>query len=78
MSTCGNRDLDAPSHGARPHAIRAYFLDHRFAEVDFVADVELFPQSVGVNRYEGEPQLLQPDARLYTFLAERRFDQTDV
>jgi len=59
-------------------AMRAYFLDHRFAEVDFVADAELFPQGVGVNRYKGEPQPLQPDARLFTFLAERRCDQTDI
>jgi hypothetical protein len=34
-------------------AIRAYFLDHRFAEVDSVADAQLFRQSVGVNRYVG-------------------------
>lgn len=53
-------------------AIWAYFLEHRFAEVDFVADAELFPESVGVNRYEGEPQPLQPNARFFTFLAERR------
>jgi hypothetical protein len=59
-------------------AIRAYFLDHRFAEVDFVADAELFPESVGVNRYEGEPQQLQSDARLFMFLAERRCNQTDA
>lgn len=59
-------------------AIRAYFLDHQFAERDFVADADLFPESVGVNRYEGEPQSLQPDARLFTFRAERRCDQTDA
>jgi hypothetical protein len=59
-------------------AIRAYFLDHRFAEVDFAADAELFPESIGVNRYEGELQPLQPDVRFFTFLAERRCDRADV
>ena len=59
-------------------AIRAYFLDHQFAEVAFVADAELFPESVGVNRYEGESEPLQSGARLFTFLAERRCDQTDA
>jgi hypothetical protein len=49
-------------------AIRAYFVAHHFPEVDFVApEDDLF--SVGVNRYEGEPQPLQPDAKLFTFVA---------
>jgi hypothetical protein len=40
--------------------------------VDFVADEALFPESVGINRYEGEAQPLRPEARLFTFLPERR------
>ncbi|HEY7094892.1 MAG TPA: hypothetical protein VH393_17045, partial [Ktedonobacterales bacterium] len=51
-------------------AIRAYFVAHHFPEVDFVApENDLF--SVGVNRYEGEPQPLQLDAKLFTFLRKR-------
>jgi hypothetical protein len=59
-------------------AISAYFLDHRFAEVDFVAAAELSPESVGVNRYEGEPQPLQLTARCFTFRAVRRGQPSDV
>jgi ubiquinone/menaquinone biosynthesis C-methylase UbiE len=48
-------------------AIRAYFVAHHFPEVGFVApEDDLF--SVGVNRYEGEPQPLQPDMKLFTFI----------
>jgi hypothetical protein len=51
-------------------AIRAYFVAHGFTEVAFVAPADnLF--SVGVNRYEGEPQPLQPDAKLFTFIRKR-------
>jgi Putative methyltransferase len=51
-------------------AIRAYFVAHHFPEVDFVAPQDtLF--SVGVNRYEGEPEPLQPDAKLFAFLTKR-------
>jgi hypothetical protein len=48
-------------------AIRAYFVAHHFPEVGFVApEDDLF--SVGVNRYEGESQPLQPDMKLFTFI----------
>lgn len=48
-------------------AIRAYFEAHLFGEVDFVAPEEaLF--SVGVNCYTGEPQPLQLEEQLFTFL----------
>jgi hypothetical protein len=48
-------------------AIRAYFVAHHFLEVAFLApDDALF--SVGVNRYAGQPQPLQPDGKLFTFL----------
>jgi hypothetical protein len=51
-------------------AIREYFLSHAFTEVDFVAPEDaLF--SVGVNRYEGASQPLQPDVRLFTFLRKK-------
>jgi hypothetical protein len=61
-------------------AISAYFLDHRFAEVevDVVAEAELSPESVGVNRYEGEPQPLPLTARCFTFRAVRRGQPSDV
>ncbi len=50
--------------------IREYFAKSHFPEVDFVAPEDaLF--SVGVNRYEGEPQPLQSDAKLFTFLTRR-------
>ena len=50
--------------------IGAYFVQRHFPEVDFVApEDELF--SVGANRYEGEPQALQPDTKLFTFLTKR-------
>jgi hypothetical protein len=48
---------------------------HHFPEVNFVApEGDLF--SVGVNRYEGEPQPLQPDVKLFTFL--RKWPTSDV
>ncbi len=48
-------------------AIRAYLEAHHFPEVDFVAPEDVF-FSVGVNRYAGEPQPLQLEERLFTFL----------
>ena len=42
-----------------------------FSEVDFVAPENDALFSVGVNRYEGEPQPLQPDAKLFTFLTKK-------
>lgn len=49
-------------------AIRHYLADHAFAEVAFVApDDVLF--SVGVNRFAGTPEPLQPDQRVFRFVA---------
>lgn len=48
-------------------AIRASFEAHHFPEVDFVAPEDVC-FSVGVNRYAGEPQPLQPEEQIFTFL----------
>jgi hypothetical protein len=47
--------------------IRRYFTDHAFVETDFVApDGVVF--SVGVHRFVGTPQPLQPDQRMFSFV----------
>ena len=52
-------------------AIRQYFAAHRFAETDFVApDDVLF--SVGVHQFMGEPEPLQPERRMFTFMVSER------
>jgi hypothetical protein len=57
--------------------VREYFVKSHFPEVDFVAPEDaLF--SVGVNRYEGEPQPLRPDAKLFTFLTKRPTSDVNI
>ena len=48
-------------------AIRAWFDAERFEEVDFVAPDHAV-WSVGVARFTGEPRVLSPDERLFTFV----------
>ena len=52
-------------------AIRQYFAAHGFAETDFVApDDVLF--SVGVHQFMGEPEPLEPERRMFTFMVSER------
>lgn len=47
--------------------VREYFTDHSFVEESFVApDDVIF--SVGVNRFEGKPQELDPDGKMFEFV----------
>lgn len=47
--------------------IREWFAEHDFAEEEFVAP-DHAPYAVGAHRFTGEPQDLEPDRRLFTFL----------
>ena len=52
-------------------AIRQYFAAHGFVETDFVApDDVLF--TVGVHQFMGEPEPLQPEQRMFTFVVSER------